>query len=161
MSSRSPSRAMSDPLASALLPALNLALALALSAVVVVLIGEHPLRALRTLVAGAFGNAEALGYTLYYATNFVFTGLAVAVAFHAGLFNIGAEGQAYIGGLGVGLLCLAAGAWPSALVIPAAILVSAAFGAAWAFLPAWLQAQRGSQLVITTILFNFLRAART
>ena len=93
----------------ALLPAANLALALLLSAVVVLLVGESPLRALRLLAAGAFGNAEAIGYTLYYATNFVFTGLAVAVAFHGGLFNIGAEGQAYIAGLGVALLCLGAG----------------------------------------------------
>ena len=59
---------------------------------------------MRILVLGAFGFAEAIGYTLYYTTNLIFTGLAVAVAFHAGLFNIGGEGQAYIGGLGVGLV---------------------------------------------------------
>jgi simple sugar transport system permease protein len=86
------------------LPVINLALALALSAVVVLLVGENPLRALRLLAAGAFGSGEAIGYTLYYATSFAFTGLAVAVAFHASLFNIGAEGQAYLGGLGVGPL---------------------------------------------------------
>src|SRR5215467_9749536 len=142
-----------------LLPAINLGLALLLSAIVVVLIGESPLRALRLLVSGAFGNAEAIGYTLYYATNFIFTGLAVAVAFHGGLFNIGAEGQAYIGGLGVGLLCLGAGAWPTPLVVAAAIPVAAAAGAAWAFLPAWLQARRGSHIVITTIMFNFIASA--
>jgi general nucleoside transport system permease protein len=143
----------------ALLPAMNLALALALSALVVLLLGENPARALRLLAAGAFGDAEALGYTLYYATSFVFTGLAVAVAFHGGLFNIGAEGQAYIGGLGVTLLCLAAGGWPMVLVVPAAIVVAAVFGAAWAFVPAWLQARRGSHVVITTIMFNFIAAA--
>jgi len=143
----------------ALLPAMNLALALALSALVVLLLGENPARALRLLAAGAFGDAEALGYTLYYATNFVFTGLAVAVAFHGGLFNIGAEGQAYIGGLGVALLCLAAGGWPTVLVVPAAVVVAAVFGAAWAFVPAWLQARRGSHVVITTIMFNFIAAA--
>jgi len=145
--------------AAVLLPAVNLALALALSAVVVVLIGESPWRALRLLVAGAFGGGEAVGYTLYYATSFIFTGLAVAVAFHAGLFNIGAEGQAYLGGLGVTLLCLAAGSWPAAVVLPAAVLMAAAFGAAWAFVPAWLQARRGSHIVITTIMFNFIAAA--
>src|SRR2546428_12414009 len=85
--------------APALLPVINLVLALLLSAAVVRLIGESPARALWLLASGAFGSAEAVGYTLYYATNFVFTGLAVAVAFHGGLFNIGAEGQAYIGGL--------------------------------------------------------------
>jgi simple sugar transport system permease protein len=143
----------------ALLPALNLALALALSAVVVLLVGEDPTRALRLLVAGAFGSPEALAYTLSYATDFVFTGLAVAVAFHGGLFNIGAEGQAYIGGLAVALLCLGAGAWPAALVLPAAIVVAAAGGAAWAFVPGWLQARRGSHVVITTIMFNFIASA--
>jgi general nucleoside transport system permease protein len=146
-------------LATALLPALNLVLALALSAVVIVLVGENPFRALRLLVTGAFGNGEAIGYTLYYATSFVFTGLAVAVAFHGGLFNIGAEGQAYIAGLGVGLLCLGAERWPALLVIPAAIVVAAAFGAAWAFVPGWLQARRGSHVVITTIMFNFIASA--
>jgi ABC-type uncharacterized transport system permease subunit len=143
----------------ALLPALNLALALALSAVVIVLLGENPVRALRLLVAGAFGNAEALGYTLYYATSFIFTGLAVAVAFHGGLFNIGAEGQAYVAGLGVALLCLGADRWPALLVIPAAVVVAAAFGAGWAFVPGWLQARRGSHVVITTIMFNFIASA--
>src|SRR3546814_6755079 len=54
----------------------------------------------------SFGTAENAGYTLYYATNIVFTGLAVAVAFHCGLFNIGGEGQAYVAGLGVTLVCL-------------------------------------------------------
>jgi simple sugar transport system permease protein len=143
----------------ALLPAVNLALALLLSAAVVLLVGENPARALRLLVAGAFGDAEAAGYTLYYATNFVFTGLAVAVAFHGGLFNIGAEGQAYIAGLAVALLCLGAGGWPTVLVIPAAVVVAAAGGAAWAFVPGWLQAKRGSHVVITTIMFNFIASA--
>jgi len=145
--------------APAVLPTLNLALALGLSAVVIALVGENPLRALRLLVTGAFGNTESLGYTLYYATSFIFTGLAVAVAFHGGLFNIGAEGQAYIGGLGVGLLCLGAERWPSVLVIPAAVVVAAAFGAGWALVPAWLQARRGSHVVITTIMFNFIASA--
>src|SRR2546427_8687035 len=111
--------------APALLPAINLALALLLSAVVVLLIGESPTRALRLLANGAVGNVEAVGYTLYYATNFVFTGLAVAVAFHGGLFNIGAEGQAYIGGLRGALLCLRAGGWPTPLVVAAPLRLAA------------------------------------
>jgi simple sugar transport system permease protein len=159
MSASSRSAAGFDWVALALLPAANLALALLLSAVVVLLVGENPLRAMRLLAAGAFGDAESVGYTLYYATNFVFTGLAVAVAFHGGLFNIGAEGQAYLAGLGVALLCLGAGGWPTALVVPAAVGVAAAGGAAWAFVPGWLQARRGSHVVITTIMFNFIASA--
>ena len=89
-----------------LLPALNLAAALLVSGLVVLAVGEDPLRALGLLVEGAIGYPEAIGYTLYYATNFIFTGLAVAIAFHAGLFNIGGEGQAYVGGLAAALICL-------------------------------------------------------
>jgi general nucleoside transport system permease protein len=159
MNESSSARARLGWMTPVLLPAINLALALVLSAIVVLLVGESPFRALKLLAAGAFGSGEAIGYTLYYATTFVFTGLAVAVAFHGGLFNIGAEGQAYIGGLGIALLCLAAGTWPSLLIIPAAIVASAAFGAAWAFLPAWLQARRGSHIVITTIMFNFIASS--
>jgi general nucleoside transport system permease protein len=159
VSASAPARRVPGWVNVALVPGANLALALLLSGVVVLLVGENPLRALRVLAAGAFGDAEAVGYTLYYATNFVFTGLAVAVAFHGGLFNIGAEGQAYIAGLGVALLCLGAGGWPTVLVIPAAIAVAAVSGAAWAFVPAWLQARRGSHVVITTIMFNFIAAA--
>ncbi len=159
MSASLPERPGLGWMAPLLLPTINLGLALVLSAIVVLLVGENPLRALKLLTAGAFGSGEAIGYTLYYATTFVFTGLAVAVAFHGGLFNIGAEGQAYIGGLGLALVCLAAGRWPSILVIPVAIVASAAFGAAWAFVPAWLQARRGSHIVITTIMFNFIASS--
>lgn len=83
-----------------LVPAANLAAAFLISGILVAALGEDPFRALRLLVLGAFGNLELVGFTLYYATNFIFTGLAVAVAFHCNLFNIGGEGQAYIGGLG-------------------------------------------------------------
>ena len=99
------------------------------------------------------------GYTLYYATNFMFTGLAVSVAYHAGLFNIGGEGQATLGGLGVALVCLML-PWPHwSLALIAAIIGAAAFGAFWALIPGYLQAKRGSHIVITTIMFNFIAAA--
>ena len=142
-----------------LLPALNLVAALVLSGLLIRLIGESPLAAFKLMVSGAFGTQDAIGFTLYYATNFIFTGLAVAVAYHAGLFNIGAEGQAYIGGLGVGLVCLWLGSWPFWILLPVAILAGALFGAAWALIPAWLQAKRGSHVVITTIMFNFIASS--
>jgi ABC-type uncharacterized transport system permease subunit len=142
-----------------LLPVLNLLVALLLSGVVVRLLGESPWAALKLMAAGSFGSQDGIGYTLYYATNFIFTGLAVAVAYHAGLFNIGAEGQAYVGGLGSGLVALWLGDASPWLVLPVAVVAGAVFGAAWAFLPAWLQAKRGSHIVITTIMFNFIAAA--
>ena len=143
-----------------LMPLVNILLAFIVVGVLVVVIGVDPFRALQLLVIGAVGSAESIGYTLYYTTNFIFTGLAVAVAFHAGLFNIGGEGQAYIGGLGCGLAILALDRWlPAWAMIPLAIAAAALFGAAWAAVPAWLQAWRGSHIVITTIMFNFVASA--
>lgn len=142
-----------------LLPVINLALAFIVSGIVVFVIGQNPLAALEAIVNGAFGNGYNFGYTLYYSTNFIFTGLAVAVAAHAGLFNIGGNGQAYIAGLGVIVVALAMQALPWWLTFPAAILAGGAVGGLWAFIPGYLQAKRGSHVVITTIMFNFIASA--
>jgi len=139
-----------------IIPALNLALAFFVSALLLLALGESPLECTGILLTGAFGSGEGIGYTLFYATNFIFTGIAFAVAFQAGLFNIGVEGQAYIAGLGVALASLYFEHLPQPLIILLAIVFSAAFGAAWAFVPAYLQAKRGSHLVITTIMFNYI-----
>lgn len=142
-----------------LVPLVSVLLAFAISALVILAIGADPVEAMNTMVTGALGSSYGWGYTLYYATSFLFTGLAVAVANHAGLFNIGGEGQATMGGLGVALVCLAL-PWPHwGLALPAAMAGAAAFGALWALIPAWLQARRGSHIVITTIMFNFIAAA--
>ncbi|MBD3678652.1 MAG: ABC transporter permease [Rhodobacteraceae bacterium] len=143
----------------ALIPLINLLLALIFSGLVVLYIGESPFEAMTIMVRGAVGSAYGWGYTLYYATNFIFTGLCVAVAFHARMFNIGGEGQAAIGGLGVALVALSVD-WPHwALALPAAVIGGAVFGAAWAAIPGYLQARRGSHIVITTIMFNFIASA--
>lgn len=143
-----------------LLPLLNIVTAFIFTTLLFLIIGIDPWEAAQILVKGAFGYEEGIGYTLYYTTNFIFTGLAVAVAFHAGLFNIGGEGQAYIGGLGVTLVALGLGTFlPPWLLLPLAIVAAAVFGAAWAAIPAYLQAYRGSHIVITTIMFNFLAAS--
>jgi len=143
----------------AVIPLVNLFAALVISGIVILIVGDDPLEALNVLIYGAFGYPEAIGYTLYYTTNFIFTGLAVAIAFHCGLFNIGAEGQAAIGGLGVGLVCLYFDWLPIWMVIPLAICAAAIFGAGWAYIPGYLQAKRGSHIVITTIMFNFIAAS--
>lgn len=143
-----------------LIPVINLLVAFLVAGIVVLLVGENPLSAAVILIDGAFGSGQNIAYTLYYATNFIFTGLAVAVAFHAGLFNIGGEGQAYIAGLGVALVCLTFDAvLPWWLTFPLAIVAAAAVGALWALIPAYLQAKRGSHIVITTIMFNFIAAS--
>jgi len=119
-----------------------------------------PWQVLALLVKGAFGSAAGVSYTLYYATTFVFTGLSVAVAYHCGLFNIGGEGQAMMGGLGAGLAALALGPNASAwVVLPAMVLAAMALGVLWAAIPGALQAWRGSHIVITTIMFNFIASS--
>ncbi|HSB22111.1 MAG TPA: ABC transporter permease [Burkholderiaceae bacterium] len=142
------------------LPLVNLALALLVCGIVVAVVGLDPWRVFASLVKGAFGSRIGISYTLYYATTFVFTGLAVAVAFHGGLFNIGGEGQAMLGGIGTALVALAlADHWPAWAVLPLMTIAAALFGMAWAAIPAALQAWRGSHVVITTIMFNFIASA--
>lgn len=144
----------------ALMPLANVTAGFLVAGLVVLFIGENPLRAVGILIDGAFGSTNNMFYTLFYATSFIFTGLSVAVAFHSGLFNIGGEGQAYVGGLGVALICLALDKYvPWFVTAPLAIAAAALFGAAWAFIPAYLQAKRGSHIVITTIMFNFIAAS--
>ncbi|WP_298296256.1 ABC transporter permease [uncultured Litoreibacter sp.] len=142
-----------------LVPVVGLIMAFICSGLMIVVTGHDPVEAVTLMVQGSVGSTYAWGFTLYYATNFIFTGLAVAVAFHAAMFNIGGEGQAALGGLGVALVCLFI-PWPHwTLALLGATMAGAAFGALWATLPAWLQARRGSHIVITTIMFNFIAAA--
>jgi len=141
-----------------LVPFLSLVLAAFISALVILAIGQDPLEAVNLMITGALGSTYGWGYTLYYATNFMFTGLAVSVAFHARLFNIGGEGQAMLGGLGIALAVLFI-PWPHwSIALLGASLMAALFGALWGYIPAILQAKRGSHIVITTIMFNFIAA---
>ena len=129
-------------LATLLIPAAGLVMALAAVAWLVLIIGENPGRALLTLLRGALGDPEGIGFTLFYATDYVFAGLAVALPFQAGLFNIGGEGQAALGGLGATLVALALGDLPAPLVLSMAprrgrvrcclgVCAGTATGAAW------------------------------
>ena len=139
-----------------LIPVISLILAAVISAIVFAAVGQNPWEALKMMAYGAVGTSDYLGYTLFYATNFIFTGLAVAVAFHASLFNIGGEGQVLLGGLGAAVVCLFI-PWPHwTLALIAGAAAAAALGALWVAIPAYLQARRGSHIVITTIMFNFM-----
>jgi simple sugar transport system permease protein len=142
-----------------LIPVLNLLLALVATSAIFLAIGENPIEALGIMLKGAVGSIKGWSYLLYYATNFIFTGLCVAVAFHAGLFNIGGEGQAYFAGLGAAMVGLGLDVLPWPLLIPLAIGASALFGAFWGWVPGVLQAKRGSHIVITTIMFNFIASS--
>jgi simple sugar transport system permease protein len=132
---------------------------LAVGGIILLLVGVDPIDALSSLIEGALGYSEAVGYTLYYWTTYIFAGLSVWLALRAGSFNIGGEGQIYLGGLGAGLACIALAGLPGIIVVPLACLTAVAFGAAWAFVPALLLTRRGSSLVVTTIMFNFIASA--
>ena len=135
----------------------SVGLGLSLGLLFTTLAGENPLNVLRILVLSAFGSPYDLGMTLFYTTPLIFTGLSVAVAFHAGLFNIGAEGQ-----LAVGTLCVAAVGIH--LVLPPGVaplvagLAGVVGGALWGLLAGWLRARRGSHEVIVTMMLNSIAA---
>lgn len=137
-----------------LVPALNLAAAFLISGLVVLVIGENPLEAVQILIWGALGWNEGIGFTLFYATSFIFTGLAVAVAFHAGLFNIGGEGQLVAGGLVAALVGIFLPG-PPLLVLAVSILAAMAAGAAWAMLGGLLQLYVGVPLLVGSLLLNY------
>lgn len=148
-------------LAGLLSPVVAVAAAFLVGGLVVMAIGESPLRVYAILFRGAFGGVDAMGYVLFNACPLIFTGLAVAFAFRAGLFNIGGEGQLYIGSFACAWVGLKAGGLPAALVIPLLVLVSAAGGALWAAGPGYLKARFGVHEVINTIMMNFIAVGLT
>jgi simple sugar transport system permease protein len=110
------------------------------------------------LAKSAFGSRYDLGMTLFYSTPLIFTGLSVALAFHAGLFNIGAEGQLTLGALAAATVgtVWAGLPWPVAPLL--ASLAAVLAGMLWGAIPGWLRARRGSHEVINTIMLNFVAA---
>lgn len=145
------------PWASELLRSLAaVGLALALGAAVLALAGYDVKDAYFNLYDGAFGSIYSVADTLLNAVPLVFTGLAVAFAFRGGLFNIGAEGQLYVGALAAAVSALSLPAWPSAPLITTSLTAAAAAGALWAFIPGLLRAKTGAHEMITTIMFNYI-----
>jgi simple sugar transport system permease protein len=143
------------------LPALSalaaLALTLAIAAIALALGGYPPVEAFGALFRGALGTPSAiLSITLVRTVPLLLTGLAVALAFRAGVWNIGAEGQLYAGAVAALWVGLHMEGWPAAVAIPAPLIAAALAGAAWAALPAWMKLRLGVGEVITTLLMNFV-----
>ncbi|MCB0403891.1 MAG: ABC transporter permease [Bdellovibrionales bacterium] len=139
-------------------PVAGVALSLAVCAGLLALLGESPyvlLEALQSTLFTSFG----LGYTLFYATPLIFTGLAVAVCFHCGLFNIGAEGQLYVGSVGIIVIGSLFPNLPGALALTFGVAAAFLFGGLWGGIAGFLKAKRGSHEVIVTILLNFVGIA--
>lgn len=125
--------------------------AFAICAAIVVLAGQNPLVALQSLVNGAAGSQEAWAESGAKTIPLVLTGLAVAVAFRAGFWNIGAEGQFVLGALGATILGAKFG-----LPVPIVVLGGALAGALWAGIAGWLKWKRGAPEIITTIMLNYI-----
>jgi len=118
-----------------------------------------PLTAYSALFQGAFGTLDAIVNTIRAATPLVLGGLAVGLAFKAGLFNIGAQGQFLMGALGSVTVGVALNEASPFIAIPAALLAGAAAGAVWGFIPGFLKAISGAHEVVTTIMLNYVAVA--
>lgn len=134
-------------------PFIGFVAALFILLLIVLAVGETPANAVEAIARMAAGNASRLATVLSQAIPLYLAGIAVAVAFRAGVFNIGAEGQYFVGGL-VGALAGIYFNLPAFLHVPVVVLFSMIGGAMWAAVPAILKVRRGVHEVITTIMFN-------
>lgn len=126
---------------------------------IVVLIGDDPIETMILLIGSALSWPDGIGYTLFYATPLIFTGLAVAVALRCGLLNIGAEGQLYAAAFATAWIGITFAKLPALVLIPLAAIAAIAMGAAWGAIPGVLKARFGSHEVINTIMLNFVAIA--
>ncbi|WP_119070195.1 ABC transporter permease [Rubrobacter indicoceani] len=149
------SRFLRDAAGALVFPVIAIFLAFVIGAVLVLISGNNPIVAYLALLEGAVGSPVALGRTLLNATPLIFTGLAVAVAFRAGLFNIGGEGQVYIGAITAAIVAVYLTAL-GPVGIPLVLLACLATGFMWGAIPGFLKARFGAHEVITTIMLNFI-----
>ncbi len=144
-----------------LIPTLSIFTAVILGGIIIVSVGGNPFLAYYGLLQGSFGSANAISETAVWATPYIFAGLAVALAFKGGLFNIGAEGQLALGATTAALIGYALPEWlgfdlPAAVHLPLVIIVGAAMGAFWAAIVGYLKAYTGGHEVINTIMMNYI-----
>jgi len=137
-------------------PLIAVVFALLVGAIVILLIGENPIFVYKTLFGYAIGNRDGWGNVLFRATPLIFTGLTVAFAFRCGLFNIGGEGQMYIGTFLATWVGFTFTNLPAFILLPLCILTAAAGGALWAAVPGILKAKTGVHEVIVTIMMNWI-----
>lgn len=144
-----------------LIPFLAILTAVILGGIIIVLVGGNPFLAYAGLLQGSFGSIKALSETSVWATPFIFAGLAVALAFKGGLFNIGAEGQLALGAVASALIGYALPGWlgfelPKIIHLPLAVIGGMAAGAIWAGIVGFLKAYTGGHEVINTIMMNYI-----
>lgn len=144
-----------------LIPFLAILTAIVLGGVIIAVVRGNPFLAYRGLIQGSFGSAKALSETAVWATPYILGGLAVALAFKGGLFNIGAEGQLALGATVSALIGYALPEWlgfdlPLIIHLPLTFLIGVAAGALWASIVGFLKAYTGGHEVINTIMMNYI-----
>lgn len=137
-------------------PLVAIAFAVLVGAAVIAAIGKNPVEVYRIMFTFAFRRLDSVGIMLFGATPLIFSGLAVAISFRAGLFNIGVEGQYLIGTFLAALAGFALKGLPSFVHLPLVIVVAALGGALWSLLPIYLKVRRGVHEVISTIMLNYI-----
>ena len=129
----------------------------AVGAVLLLLGGYDPVAAAAAMLRGSFGSWNVfVSITLVRSVPLILTGLAVALAFRAGVWNIGAEGQLYAGAVAAAWVGLVGGGLSAAVLIPAVLGAALVAGAAWTVVPTLMRVRLGVGEVITTILMNFV-----
>lgn len=154
-------RLLRSALDAMLIPILAILTAVVLGGIIITLVGGNALLAYYGLISGSFGSAKALSETAVWATPYIFGGLAVALAFKGGLFNIGAEGQLALGATFAALNGYALPLWlgvdiPAIIHLPLAIIAGMAAGALWASIVGFLKAYTGGHEVINSIMMNYI-----
>ena len=140
-------------------PAIAVLAAFLVGGVFILAIGENPLQTYRLLIGSALWWPDGIGYTLFLATPLIFTGLAVAVAFRAGLLNIGAEGQLYVAAFATAWVGIVFANLPGVVLVPMCCAAAVLAGGLWGAIPGVLKARFGSHEVINTIMLNFVAVA--
>jgi ABC-type uncharacterized transport system permease subunit len=152
---------LKELLNSLLVPLLAIVTAIIIGGIVIAVVGGNPFAAYLGLAQGAFGSAKALSETAVWATPYIFAGLAVALAFKGGLFNIGAEGQLAVGAVVSALIGYALPEWlhtsiPWFIHLPLTVGLGVLGGAIWGAIPGALKAYTGGHEVINTIMMNYI-----
>lgn len=135
---------------------LTVILALVMGAVVIELSGKDPIEAYRVLFNSALGSKTAIANTLLAATPLILTGLGAAIAFRAGVFNVGVEGSIYIGAFAAAWFGFTFLSFPSMLIIPSAFLIAILVGGIWCYCPGVLKARLNVDEIVTTIMLNYV-----
>ena len=136
-------------------PVLAIFTALVVASIAILISGSNPIQAYLALAEGAFGSVDSLVVTIIKSTPLLIAGLGVAVAFRGGLFNIGVEGQLFVGSIATVIVGTAFHA-PAYIHMPLTLLAGTLAGALWAAIPGYLKAKSGANEVITTIMTNYI-----